>query len=77
MFVWRFELSNVASGQSVETEIRHWAQSFSPRSPSRDEPGHTRKEPSGRCGKMSAVSGNRNTNTEPWGSFDENLIQVS
>ncbi|TDH01667.1 hypothetical protein EPR50_G00183020 [Perca flavescens] len=24
---------------------------------------------------MSAGSGNRNTNTEPWGSFDENLIQ--
>ncbi|XP_035848141.1 protein YIPF3-like isoform X2 [Sander lucioperca] len=25
---------------------------------------------------MSAGSGNRNTNTEPWGSFDENLIQT-
>uniref|UniRef100_A0A8P4KGE8 Protein YIPF3 n=1 Tax=Dicentrarchus labrax TaxID=13489 RepID=A0A8P4KGE8_DICLA len=26
---------------------------------------------------MSAGSGNRNTNTEPWGSFDEHLIQGS
>uniref|UniRef100_A0A671Y150 Protein YIPF3 n=1 Tax=Sparus aurata TaxID=8175 RepID=A0A671Y150_SPAAU len=27
------------------------------------------------AGNMSAGSGSRNTNTEPWGSFDDNLIQ--
>lgn len=67
----------IAAGKHrVGTVSVFWEKSSS--SPSVTEPGRTRKTTRQELsGKMSAGPGNRSTNTEPWGSFDENLIQVS